>query len=63
MLPEWKFMAECWMKSYREGHPLDRVENVKRDSGVEALWERERTRKEGLLNVFVHGDEGAGGLV
>jgi hypothetical protein len=63
MLPKWEFMAERWMKSYREGHPLDRVENVERDSGVEALRERERMRKEGLLNVFVHGDEGAGRLV
>jgi hypothetical protein len=39
------------------------VENVERDSGVEALRERERMRKEGLLNVFVHGDEGAGRLI
>jgi hypothetical protein len=65
MLPEWEFIAERWMKSYREGHPLDRVENAERDSGVVALRERERERmrREGLLNVFVHGDDGAGRIV
>jgi hypothetical protein len=57
MLPEWEHMADRWMKAYREHHHLGNAENVERESGIEALRER---RREGLVNVFVGGDEGWG---
>ena len=56
------------MKSYAEGHPLNRKEEAEKMSGIERMrgeWrEKERQReergREGKLNVFVDGDESAG---
>jgi hypothetical protein len=63
MLPEWEHMADRWMKAYREHHHLGNAENVERESGIEALKEKEKRKEEGLLNVFVDGDEGVGRVV
>jgi hypothetical protein len=64
MLPEWEHLSKRWMKWYRQEHPLENVEDVKWNSGIEALRERQMQvrgeERDGLLNVFVHGDEGAG---
>lgn len=60
--PEWADLATRWMKQYRQDHPMEKVEEVEQSSGVEGLKEKEREkrRREGLLNVFVDGDEAAG---
>lgn len=45
---------------------MEKQEDVERWSEIEALMERERHRgkeMEGLLNVFVDGDESAGRIV
>jgi hypothetical protein len=63
MLPEWGHLAGRWMKAYREHHPLGKAEDVERESGSEALKEKEKRKEEGLLNVFVDGDEGVGRVV
>ena len=35
--PEWEGMRKTWMENYRLGHPLDKVENVEKLSGVEEI--------------------------
>ncbi|KAF2829226.1 hypothetical protein CC86DRAFT_437011 [Ophiobolus disseminans] len=75
-LPEWAHLAERYVKSYAEGHPLNKREDAEKMSGIERLRkefrekqekereQREMARKgdetEGKLNVFLHGDESAG---
>lgn len=40
---------------------MEKAEDVEQLSGIEGLKEKEREkRREGLLNVFVDGDESAG---
>jgi hypothetical protein len=46
------------MTNYRLNHPLEKPEDVPRLSGIAALIEK-KAGKEGLLNVFVDGDESA----
>lgn len=52
------------MQWYKNDHPLGKVEEVERLSGVEYLKEKqgykELREREGKLNVFVDGAEGAG---
>lgn len=60
------------MKEYKTEHPLSKAEDVERLSGVEYLREKNKKKRclemmererEGKLNVFVDGDEGAGRIV
>jgi hypothetical protein len=61
MTPEWEGLSTHWMKQYRQDHPMEKQEDVERLSGIEALRERQKKKmREGLLNVFVDGDESAG---
>jgi hypothetical protein len=51
------------MKWYGQDHPMEKPEDVEHNSGIGALKEKEgqmQRSHEGLLNVFVHGDESAG---
>ena len=55
------------MKSYAEGHPLNRKEEAEKMSGIERMrgeWREKQAKegkgREGKLNVFVDGDESAG---
>jgi hypothetical protein len=43
---------------------MEKQEDVERLSGIKALREKqEKKKREGLLNVFVDGDESAGRIV
>lgn len=64
MLPEWQDLWMRWMKWYRQEHAVEKQEDVERLSGIKALREsHEKKTREGLLNVFVNGDESAGKIV
>ncbi|KAH7394943.1 hypothetical protein DE146DRAFT_789744 [Phaeosphaeria sp. MPI-PUGE-AT-0046c] len=58
VLPEWEQRAKRWMTWYRADHSMENPVDVERLSGIAAL--REEKAHEGLLNVFVDGDECAG---
>lgn len=72
-LPPWAHLAERYVKSYREGHPVNKPEDAEKLSGIERLSEEYKMRQSqnqsqrrkqsggvGLLNVFVDGNEDAG---
>jgi hypothetical protein len=70
-LPKWAHLADRYVKSYQEGHPLNKPEEAEVMSGIAKMREEFRLKggegqgqtesgREGLLNVFVHGNEGAG---
>jgi hypothetical protein len=63
MLPEWEHLSKRWMNWYRQEHPLEKLEDVEHNAGIQALRETQvhiQRSGEGLLNLFVHGDESAG---
>ena len=76
MRPEWESLRKRYVGKYQECHPLDNHADAERLCGIGALVERNRQaqtqaeaegqargqdgRREGLLNVFVDGDESAG---
>jgi len=56
-------LADRYVKSYREGHPLNKHDEAERMSGMERMRQEKRqgqgvgeVGREGLLNVFVHGE-------
>jgi hypothetical protein len=64
MEPGWDDLSNRWMKWYRQEHSMEKQEDVERLSGIKALREKqEKKKREGLLNVFVDGDESAGRIV
>jgi hypothetical protein len=70
MRPEWETLRKRYVRLYQENHPMDNHGDTERLCGIGELVEKNRQaemqaqgqdgRREGLLNVFVDGDEGAG---
>jgi hypothetical protein len=72
-LPQWAHLSDRYVRSYAEGHQLNKRADAERLSGIERMreeWsarqemrrdeEEEGKGREGKLNVFVDGDEWAG---